>query len=68
MGYKFPQSPLQPMESMIQNASPEAIHLMQSMLQYDPKKRPTAAECLQFPFFQVKVPLPMNAPGAEGFR
>ena len=31
---------------------------------YDPAKRPTAEECLQYPFFQVKVPVPMNAPEA----
>ena len=34
------------------------------MMLYDPAKRPTAEECLQYPFFQVKVPVPMNAPEA----
>lgn len=32
------------------------------MLKYDPAKRPTAAECLQYPFFKVRVPIPVNAP------
>ncbi len=32
------------------------------MLKYDPAKRPTAAECLQYPFFKVSVPIPLNAP------
>lgn len=32
------------------------------MLCYDPKKRPTAQECLQYPVFQVKVQYPLNAP------
>ncbi len=50
---------------MIQNASEEAIQLMQNMLHFDPAKRPTASECLQYPFFQVKVPIPVSAPGAQ---
>ena len=50
---------------MIQNASEEAIQLMQDMLHYDPAKRPTASQCLQYPFFQVKVPIPISAPGAQ---
>ena len=29
------------------------------MLAYDPKKRPTASECLQHPYFQVRVPIPL---------
>lgn len=35
------------------------------MLNYDSAKRPTAADCLQYPFFQVRVPLPLNAPDFE---
>lgn len=36
--------------------------MIKDMLRYDPAKRPTASECLQHPFFKVKVPLPINAP------
>ena len=33
------------------------------MLHYDPKKRPTASDCLlNYAFFHVKLPLPMSAP------
>ena len=47
---------------LIKNASEEAIQLITDMLQYDPKKRPTASQCLQYPFFRVRVPIPVNAP------
>lgn len=62
--YKFPQYLPQSLNTLIQNASEDAIQLIKDMLQYDPAKRPTASECLQYPFFQVKVPIPMNAPSA----
>ena len=33
------------------------------MLHYDPKKRPTASQCLlNYSFFHVKLPFPMSAP------
>ncbi len=33
------------------------------MLHYDPKKRPTASECLlNYAFFQVRLPIPISAP------
>lgn len=31
------------------------------MLHYDPNKRPTASECLQFDYFKVQIPIPINA-------
>ena len=32
------------------------------MLRYDPAKRPSASECLQYDFFKVRVPIPLSAP------
>jgi serine/threonine protein kinase len=40
-----------PLASLIPHASPEAIQLLQDLLHYDPAKRPTAAQVLQYPFF-----------------
>ncbi|KEG10802.1 protein kinase [Trypanosoma grayi] len=34
---------------------PQALDLMKQMLTYDPKKRPTAQQCLQHPYFNVGV-------------
>ncbi len=31
------------------------------MMRYDPSKRPTAADCLQHPYFQIKLPIPLSA-------
>ena len=43
LGYKFPQFKPQNLSMLIKNASEEAIQLITDMLQYDPKKRPTAS-------------------------
>ena len=42
-----------PLKDLIPNASPEAIQLMRDMLMWDPKKRPTCAQALRYPYFQV---------------
>jgi serine/threonine protein kinase len=34
---------------------------MKAMLEYNPNKRPSAAECLQFEYFKISIPIPMNA-------
>ena len=31
------------------------------MMRYDPSKRPSASECLQHPYFQVRLPIPLSA-------
>ncbi|XP_076147168.1 serine/threonine-protein kinase MAK isoform X2 [Alosa pseudoharengus] len=53
MNFRFPQCVPTPLKTLIPNASHEAISLMRDMLQWDPKKRPTAAQALRYPYFQV---------------
>jgi len=53
----------QSLEAIIQNGSADALKLITDMLHYDPKKRPTASQCLtNYDFFKVKLPIPMSAP------
>ena len=46
------------LKDLVPNASPEAIQLMRDMLMWDPKKRPTCAQGLRYPYFQVGQNLP----------
>lgn len=41
--------------------TPAAFNLLEAMLQYDPAKRPTAAEVLQDPYFVSEDPAPRQA-------
>lgn len=67
MNFKFPQVTLKKeycnskmnrtsLNILIPQASPDAIQLMTDMLAYDPAKRPSAAQALQYPFFQSVMP------------
>jgi len=62
MNFKFPQFVATPLDQLIPQASPEAINLIQELLRYDPKKRPTASQALQHPFFSknLKIPPPIS--------
>ncbi|KAI9139588.1 kinase-like domain-containing protein [Paraphysoderma sedebokerense] len=51
MSFKFPSVSPTSLSSLIPTAPPEAIKVINDMLQYDPLKRPTAAQALQYPFF-----------------
>mmetsp|Transcript_36735 Transcript_36735/g.87287 ORF Transcript_36735/g.87287 Transcript_36735/m.87287 type:complete len:485 (-) Transcript_36735:432-1886(-) len=55
MNFRFPQFQATPLSKLVTNASPEAIDLMTAMCQWNPVKRPTAAQALQHPYFQVGI-------------
>ncbi|XP_056377126.1 serine/threonine-protein kinase MAK isoform X6 [Hyla sarda] len=53
MNFRFPQCVPINLKTLIPNASEEALTLMKDMLQWDPKRRPTASQALRYPYFQV---------------
>ncbi|XP_026779778.3 serine/threonine-protein kinase MAK isoform X2 [Pangasianodon hypophthalmus] len=53
MNFRFPQCVPTPLKTLIPNASNEALTLMKDLLNWDPKKRPTAVQALRYPYFQV---------------
>ncbi|XP_039671420.1 serine/threonine-protein kinase MAK-like isoform X2 [Perca fluviatilis] len=53
MNFRFPKCVPTSLRSLIPNASNEAITLMKDMLQWDPDKRPSAAQALRYPYFHV---------------
>lgn len=52
INYKFPSSKGHNLRQLVPRASDKAINLIESMLHFNPLKRPTAQQCLQHPFFQ----------------
>ncbi|NXX54173.1 MAK kinase, partial [Scopus umbretta] len=53
MKFHFPPCVPISLKTLIPNASNEAIQLMSDMLNWNPKKRPTASQALKYPYFQV---------------
>ncbi|NXQ81548.1 MAK kinase, partial [Nyctibius grandis] len=53
MNFRFPQCVPISLKTLIPNASNEAIQLMSDMLNWNPKKRPTASQALKYSYFQV---------------
>lgn len=62
MNFRFPQFVPTSLASLIPHASPDAIQLIQDLLLYDPSKRPTSSQALQYAFFQVNVNAPSSIP------
>ena len=50
--FKFPQFRGKKLKNVIFRACDNAINLLESMLCFNPSKRPSAVKCLQHPFFQ----------------
>jgi serine/threonine protein kinase len=65
LNFQFPQLSPASLAHLIPTASPDAINLISSMCVWDPSKRPTAAQALQHPFFQVHKRIPPAIPGAD---
>ncbi|KAK6489853.1 serine/threonine-protein kinase ICK-like [Huso huso] len=67
MHFRWPQCVPSNLKTLVPNASSEAIHLMRDMLQWDPKKRPTASQALRYSYFCVSqalgTPQQMQEPG-----
>lgn len=59
MNFKFPQMVPTPMTQLVPHASPEGHQLMKDMLAYDPAKRPSCAQALQYPWFQIGLNVPV---------
>jgi len=58
MRFQFPRFAPTPLKQLVPNASAEALDLLASLLAYDPRKRPSAAQALQHPYFAVGVKIP----------
>ncbi|XP_067421544.1 serine/threonine-protein kinase ICK [Emydura macquarii macquarii] len=53
MNFRWPQCVPNNLKTLIPNAGSEAVQLMRDMLQWDPKKRPTATQALRYSYFLV---------------
>ncbi|XP_006811103.1 serine/threonine-protein kinase MAK-like [Saccoglossus kowalevskii] len=53
MNFKFPQCVTVNLKTIIPNASNEGLTIINDMLLWNPQKRPTAAQTLRYPYFQV---------------
>uniref|UniRef100_H2YAB8 non-specific serine/threonine protein kinase n=1 Tax=Ciona savignyi TaxID=51511 RepID=H2YAB8_CIOSA len=53
MNFRWPQVTGIGLKAKVSNASPEALQLFTDMLQWNPKKRPTASQALRYPYFSV---------------
>ena len=56
LNVRFPNLSPTPLHSLIPNASPQALDLMEAMLRYNPSDRPSATQCLQHSFFTQAIP------------
>lgn len=53
MNFRFPQFSAIPLKTIVQNASPDAIQILEEMLRWNPARRPTAGHCLRYNYFKA---------------
>jgi protein kinase len=58
MQFRFPQFVSTPLSQVLPNVSNEGIELLTDLMKWDPNKRPTASQSLQYAFFQVDCSMP----------
>ncbi|KAI0069911.1 Pkinase-domain-containing protein [Panus rudis PR-1116 ss-1] len=64
---QYPRYPKIPFQQVLPKASPQAIDLLERLLQFDPNKRISAAEALNHPYFtSTAIPFPIPPAGAMG--
>mmetsp|Transcript_3257 Transcript_3257/g.9949 ORF Transcript_3257/g.9949 Transcript_3257/m.9949 type:complete len:1143 (+) Transcript_3257:278-3706(+) len=61
MGISLPVYPLQTLSNTIAHASGAAVQLISDLLNYDPMRRPTAAQAMQYPYFMEALAVPRNS-------
>lgn len=57
MQFRYPPFVPTPLAQLIPNASYEALALLSDLIQFDPYRRPTASQALQYSFFQANATL-----------
>jgi protein kinase len=62
MNYKFPQFVKTPLKQLVPNACKEAIDLMELLLRYEPRTRPTATQALKHAYFRNLDKESVNVP------
>ncbi|KAI0733940.1 putative PHO85-cyclin-dependent protein kinase [Fomitopsis betulina] len=62
---QYPRYPKIPFSQVLPKASPQALDLLERLLQFDPAKRITAADALSHPYFTGSVPLNLPAPAGS---
>lgn len=55
MHFQFPECQRIALHSLLSRTSPNGVHLMEHLLQWDPERRPTAPQTLKYSFFQILV-------------
>ncbi|KAH9304399.1 hypothetical protein KI387_008803, partial [Taxus chinensis] len=60
MNFNFPQFQPTNLSALVPRASPEAIDLIMRLCSWDSRRRPTAEQALNHPFFHIGISIPLS--------